>query len=99
MWIYVSDGKGGQVLWGLESLGPSELIRRGFSKNSVKEGDKVTVVVNPLRDGRNGGALVDLTLPDGHVLRASNPLGNNNGPAPRPGIDPPNAGDGPPAGR
>jgi hypothetical protein len=34
----------------------------------VKAGDKVTLVIKPLRDGSRGGLFVSMQLPDGHVL-------------------------------
>ncbi len=38
---------------------------------SLKPGDKVTAVLHPLRDGRRGGSLVSVTLPDGRQLFGS----------------------------
>lgn len=68
LWIYSTNESGEKVLWGLEGPSPLILIRNGWGKNSVKPGDKVTVVVNPLKDGRNGGNLVKMTLEDGRVF-------------------------------
>src|SRR5262245_43781900 len=67
LWIDVT--KDGQTnLWGLEGPSPAALIRKGWSKYTVKPGDKVTVFINPLRDGRNGGNLAKLVLADGREL-------------------------------
>ncbi|MGC3981723.1 MAG: DUF6152 family protein [Steroidobacteraceae bacterium] len=68
LWLYVANKKGTQDIWGMEAPSPTVLIARGLTKNAVKVGDKVTVVLNPLRDGRNGGNMVSLTLADGTVL-------------------------------
>jgi len=68
LWIYATSDNGERVLWGLEGPSPLILIRNGWGKNSVKPGDKVTVVLNPLKDGRNGGNLVKMTLEDGRVF-------------------------------
>src|SRR5687768_11192616 len=58
VWVDVDDGKGGIVPWGFETNAPSELARFfGWTKNSLKPGEKVTVDYAPLRSGRNGGAL------------------------------------------
>ena len=43
-------------------------MRRGWRPSSLKAGDKVTVVLNPLRDGTKGGRIVSVTTPDGKVL-------------------------------
>jgi hypothetical protein len=40
----------------------------GWRFNTLKPGDKVTVVANPLRSGALGGSLVSVKLPDGRVL-------------------------------
>lgn len=66
--LIVPDGKGGQDEWSLE-LGPLVgLHRAGWKPRTLRPGDKVTVVINPLRDGSHGGKLVTVTLPDGQVL-------------------------------
>lgn len=69
-WIEVNvpDEKGGVVLWGVELTSPTYLIRAGWKSNTIKAGDKVTVVVNPVRTGEPAGIFVSLTLADGRVL-------------------------------
>lgn len=73
LWVYINDAQGKPALWGLEAPGPNQLLRAGWDKETVKPGDKVTVIVNPLRDGRNGGGLVKLTLADGRTLGVGGP--------------------------
>ena len=68
LWVIVKDAQGTPHTWGLEAPSPLSLISRGWSKYSVKVGDQVTVALNPLRDGRNGGSLLQLRLQDGRVL-------------------------------
>lgn len=68
LWIYINDAQGKPALWGIEAPGPNQLLRSGWDKDTVKPGDKVTVVLNPLRDGRDGGSLVKVTLTDGRTL-------------------------------
>lgn len=68
LWVYINDAEGKPRLWGLEAPGPSMLVRNGWDKETVKPGDKVTVAINPLRDGRNGGSLVTLVLADGRTM-------------------------------
>ena len=70
LWVYINDAQGKPVLWGLEAPGPQQLLRNGWSKDTVKPGDKVKVTLNPLRNGTNGGSLVQLTLSDGRSLGA-----------------------------
>ena len=62
--------------WGLEMQPPTAMRRQGWTASAVKPGDKVTVVVNPMKDGRAGGALIRITLPDGKVLGRQRRLDN-----------------------
>lgn len=87
LWVYINAASGEPQLWGLEAPGPTVLFRSGWKKNSVKPGDKITVWIHPLRDGRNGGSLVKLIAPDGRAFEAGElpgaPGGDsalNNGP-------------------
>lgn len=54
--------------YGLEGMSPNYLSRNGWSRRSLKEGDKVTVGLHPMKDGRKGGFMVNVKLPDGTVL-------------------------------
>jgi hypothetical protein len=49
-------------------MSPNFLGRRGWTKSSLKAGDKITMVIRPLRDGSKGGMFVRATLADGKVL-------------------------------
>jgi Family of unknown function (DUF6152) len=66
--VIVPDEKGKDVLWGVELTSPTYLIRAGWKSNIIKPGDKVTVVVNPVRSGEPSGIFRSLTLADGRVL-------------------------------
>ncbi len=55
-------------LWHVELNSPNNLKRQGWRSGSLKPGDKVMVVINPLRDGQHGGLFLYITLPDGSVL-------------------------------
>ena len=48
----------------LEMTSINMLSREGWTSRTVKAGDAVTAIVAPLRDGRAGGLLLELTLPD-----------------------------------
>jgi hypothetical protein len=56
------------VLWGVELTSPTYLVRAGWKSNLIKPGDKVTVVVNPVRSGEPSGIFVSLTLADGRTF-------------------------------
>jgi hypothetical protein len=70
-------------LWSVELNSPNNLIRQGWKRTAMKPGDKVSVVINPLRDGQAGGLFNAVTLPDGHVLGNPKPAGPINVPAPQ----------------
>jgi hypothetical protein len=54
--------------YGLEGMSPNYLAREGWSKRTLKAGDKVKMEVHPLKDGRKGGFMVSVTLPDGTTM-------------------------------
>jgi hypothetical protein len=69
--LLVDDGKGRKVEWAIEGNSPNILVRQGYTSKVIKPGDKVTLVIRPLKDGSNGGSLVSITLADGRVLGSS----------------------------
>jgi len=54
--------------YGLEGMSPNYLGRNGWTKNTLKYGDKVTLLIHPLKDGRKGGFMMTVKFPDGRVL-------------------------------
>ena len=66
--VEVSSAGGEAQLWFIEMNGVSNLVHEGWKRSTIKAGDKVTVAINPLRDGRPGGWYVGITLPDGKKL-------------------------------
>ena len=59
---------GATTQWGVEIGAPAINVRLGWRKDSVKVGDKVTLMMAPARDGRYFGTLRVLTFPDGRKL-------------------------------
>lgn len=68
IWIYATSKKGEQEVWGFESDPPQMMRGKGVTKAALKPGEKVTVVFNPYRDGRNAGSVNTLVMPDGHKV-------------------------------
>ena len=64
----VPNESGGVDRWGVELGSPQSMARNGWRSNLLKAGDKVTVVVNPLKSGEFGGIFVSLVLADGRRL-------------------------------
>jgi len=54
--LEVKGDDGEPVVWNLEGSAPSILSRDGWSKESLKSGDHVVVIIDPLRSGAPGGS-------------------------------------------
>ena len=55
--------------YGVEAFNLRGMRSAGWKFNTLKPGDKVTVVMNPLRNGGRGGSMVTTTVPDGRTLK------------------------------
>ena len=55
-------------IYGLEGMSPNYLGRNGWTKTTLKPGDKLTFQVHPLKDGRRGGFMVAVKMADGTLL-------------------------------
>lgn len=66
--IDAPDENGTMKHWSVEMGSPSILQQSGWKFSSLRKGDKTTLVINPLKDGRAGGFLNTATLPSGKVL-------------------------------
>lgn len=62
--------RNGQTRYLFESSSPSLLKQQGWKRTSIRPGDRVMVGYYPLRDGRDGGMLVEVTYPEGAKLDA-----------------------------
>jgi hypothetical protein len=66
--ILVKDDMGVETEWSIESGAPGMMLRNGWKPSTLKPGDKVTLTMHPLRNGKPGGSLVKVTVPDGRTL-------------------------------
>ena len=70
--------------WSLEGGSINAIKRQGWTRTSLKPGDKVKVLINPLLDGKKGGALLGIVLPDGTLRgKAVDPQSSDKAAAPR----------------
>jgi len=68
-WMHVDvPGQGAKTNWAFEMTSPNNLVLSGWRRSSLKPGDKVTVTYHPLLNGKPGGALVKVVLPDAKTL-------------------------------
>jgi len=68
IYLDVKDNKGKVVHWSVETYSPGKLVRAGWTKDSVKAGDHVSITLIPAKSGAPVGFLHKLVLPDGTVL-------------------------------
>ncbi len=66
--MVVENDKPNPGVWIVELNSPNNLKRQGWKSTALKVGDKVILVLNPLRDGTKGGLFISVRLPDGTVL-------------------------------
>jgi len=69
----VPQAGGGSQRWSIELNSPNNLKRQGWTRTSLKTGDKVMLRMNPLRDGKHGGLFLDVRLPNGTMLDSGLP--------------------------
>lgn len=69
VWIELTvDEKDGPVTYSFEGAAIAVLKRVGWTRDSVKAGDVVTVVGHPYKNGKPGGSIDHLLLADGRKL-------------------------------
>jgi hypothetical protein len=66
--VMVADSAGKQVEWSIEGSSLNILARMGWSNETFKPGDKVSVVIHPMKDGTPGGQFLKAVLPNGKTI-------------------------------
>ena len=68
VWLDVPNDHGGVDTWGFEGMSPNYLGRRGWTRATLKPGDKLTITYRPMKDGEKGGMWVSGKRASGEVL-------------------------------
>jgi hypothetical protein len=68
LYVKAKDANGNEKRWSFEGMSPNHLVRYGWSRSSVKPGDKVDITYYPLRADRPAGFNVTITKADGSRL-------------------------------
>jgi len=70
-WLYIDapDASGEVKKWSFEGAAPIHATRQGVTGDTFKKGDRVRVVMSPLRDGRNAGALCFVVKADASIAQ------------------------------
>lgn len=69
LYVTVRGANGQPEHWAFEGMSPNHLGRNGWSKRTLKPGDKVDLTYYSLKDGRKGGFNVAVTLADGSTKK------------------------------
>jgi len=77
-YVDVKDDKGAVTNWNLELASPNVLVRQGWTRNSLKIGDAITIEGSMAKDGSNMANARRVTLPDGRRVFAGS--SSDNGP-------------------
>ena len=74
-YVDVKDKDGAPANWNLELASPNVLVRAGWTRNSLKVGDQVTVNAWLAKDGSRLANAKEVTLPDGRKVLAGSAAG------------------------
>lgn len=66
--VVAKDSAGRDVEWSMEMGAPMYLYARGWRPSSLKAGMRVSVTLNPLRNGKPGGVVREVTTADGKSI-------------------------------
>jgi DNA/RNA endonuclease YhcR with UshA esterase domain len=69
VYLEVKDEKGNVAEWLVEADSPNNLARNGWTRDSIKAGELVTVIGNPLKDGSKVMRLQKVVFADGRELK------------------------------
>jgi hypothetical protein len=78
------DAAGKVVSWEIELGAPAMLMRRGWTRNSLKIGESVTVNGSLAKDGSHIANATTVTLSNGKRVFAGSSGGDSENPAPTP---------------
>ena len=68
-WLQLNVARDGKTVeYSIELGSPNTMSRKGWRRSTFKPGDRVSVVINPMRDGSHGGALVSAVDAAGNRL-------------------------------
>ena len=65
--VMVKGADGSEVEWSLEGGSPNILSRNGWKRTVLQPGDKVRILIYPLKSGEPGGSFLEVHKEDGSV--------------------------------
>jgi hypothetical protein len=82
IWIQlvVPDASGKPVEWSIEGQSPNMLIRAGWTRHAINPGDKVVMVIHPVRDANtHSGSLASASVNGRQIYSGRVPQGEGEG--------------------
>ena len=78
-WLHIeAEGEDGQpVTWSFEGAAPVHATRQGVTGNTFRKGEHVRVIMSPIRDGRNAGAMCFVVKEDESLARPNDGICNS----------------------
>lgn len=70
-YIEITNEEGETEQWDVRTSSPTLLVRRGWNRETISVGDRVSIEGYLGRDGRKIMSLISIELPDGTVLGQS----------------------------
>ncbi|MCH8302940.1 MAG: hypothetical protein IH912_09320 [Proteobacteria bacterium] len=67
-YVTVTSEDGEEVLWDTRGLSPVKLVRQGWTRKTIKVGDRIKMHGHAGRTNKTIMSILDITLPDGRVL-------------------------------
>ena len=67
LYVDVKNDNGETVNYWVEMSNLTNMVLRGIGRTTFKPGDRITVNLHPLKDGRPGGSYVTITAADGKI--------------------------------
>ena len=69
-WLYIEapDENGDMIRWGVEGGAPVHIIRMGVKGDTFSPGEKVKIVMTPLKDGRPAGGVCFVEKQSGEII-------------------------------
>lgn len=61
----LAQSEQGEVEWSIEMGSPTHLMRSGWKRNTLKSGDRIEVLIHPVREGGATGQFVSVSYTDG----------------------------------
>ena len=69
----VTDDKGSVVHWVAETSNPTDMVNRGWVKQSLKPGEEVAVTMQVVKGGKPIGRVQQIVLANGRILSTQLP--------------------------